>query len=479
MPLRFFARVFSVNETYDAIVVGSGLGGLTAARRLAAGGCRVLLAEQHSQFGGLATYFRRRGHIFDVALHGFPIGMKKSFRKYWGKEFADRIVQVPRIRFHNPQFQLETTFDSDDFTRILTEHFGLARDVVDQFYATLKAMNYYDDDREPTAALFERFFPGRTDVWRLLMEPITYANGSGLREPAITYGIVFGNFMSKGVYLFDGGTDLLLDMMVRTLRDSGVECRTNAKVERIVVEDGRVRGAVVNGQRIDAPVVVSNGSLMRTVHEWVGDKHFSSDFLEGFATVRPSCSSCQVYMGLKPGEEIEPIGDLIFHSTCPEYDADALASPKPTSRTFSVYYPTLRNNGRTCIVASMNAYLSDWQTLDRQAYRQAKDALIENAVSALETFVPDIRSKLDHTEAATPHTFQRYTLHVGGASFGTKFEGLKYSMDIPQQVGGLFHTGSVGIIMSGWLGAANYGVIAANEADKYLAGQAANQPPTA
>ena len=73
--------------------------------------------------------------------------------------------------------------------------------------------------------------------------------------------------------------------------------------------------------------------------------------------------------------------------------------------------------------------------------------------------MPRIRSLVDHLEAATPLTFARYTRHVDGASFGTKFEGLEHSMGLPGQVSGLFHTGSVGIIMSGWLGAMNYGVI--------------------
>lgn len=65
-------------------------------------------------------------------------------------------------------------------------------------------------------------------------------------------------------------------------------------------------------------------------------------------------------------------------------------------------------------------------------------------------------------------TFKRYTLHPKGTSFGTKFEGLKISRELPQQIAGLFHAGSVGIIMSGWLGAANYGVIVANEVDKFV-----------
>ena len=54
------------------------------------------------------------------------------------------------------------------------------------------------------------------------------------------------------------------------------------------------------------------------------------------------------------------------------------------------------------------------------------------------------------------------------APFGTKFEGLQVSFDLPKQVEGLFHAGSVGIIMSGWLGAANYGVIVANKADSFI-----------
>jgi hypothetical protein len=82
--------------------------------------------------------------------------------------------------------------------------------------------------------------------------------------------------------------------------------------------------------------------------------------------------------------------------------------------------------------------------------------------------VPDVRSQVDWVEASTPRTFKHYTRHLQGASFGTKFEGLKVSQSLPEQVRGLFHAGSVGIIMSGWLGAVNYGVIVANEVDKCL-----------
>jgi phytoene dehydrogenase-like protein len=89
-------------------------------------------------------------------------------------------------------------------------------------------------------------------------------------------------------------------------------------------------------------------------------------------------------------------------------------------------------------------------------------------LTALEKYVPNIRSIVDHVEVATPKTFKRYTRHLDGASFGTKFEGLEISDRLPKEVPGLYFTGSVGIIMSGWLGAANYGVIVSNNVDKFL-----------
>lgn len=459
-----------MKDSYDVIVAGSGLAGLTAATRLAGNGWRVLLAEQHSQLGGLATWFRRRHHVFDVSLHGFPIGMKKSLRKYWGPEFAERIVQVRRIRFDNPQFRLETTFDRRDFTRILTETFAVPAAAIERFFSAMAAMNYYDDRSETIAQFFERFFPDRSDVWRLLMEPITYANGSTLADPAISYGIVFGNFMSKGVYTFLGGTDTLLDMMAGVLRRRGVDCETSCRVDKVLVADGVVRGAVVNGAEVRAPVVISNGNLLNTVRDLVGAAHVSEPFRRGLDGVRLSNSSCQVYIGIRPGAEIPDIGDLLFLSSWPVFDADAICSRNVTSRTFSVYYPRLRpGTDATCtVVASTNSHYRDWADLTPAAYRAAKKQFAEQALDDLARYVPDIRDRVDHLEAATPRTFARYTLHRDGASFGTKFDGLEYSMGLSREVSGMYHTGSVGIIMSGWLGAANYGVITAHDVDKYL-----------
>jgi len=463
------------NPEYDIIVIGSGLAALTGANMLAKNGHSVLLLEQHANYGGMATWFTRKGgHLFDISLHGFPIGMIKSCRKYWTQDIADSIVQLKHIRFDNPQFSLETSFDVTDFKKILKERFKVPDGTVDSFFTTVRAMNFYDDQSLTTRQLFERFFPGRSDVTRLLMEPIAYANGSTMDDPAITYGIVFSNFMSKGVYTFQGGTNELLKRMRVEMRKNNVDLRSNAQVEKIIVENGRAAGVVANGKSIRAKAVLSNANLKRTILNLIDPQYLRKEFREEAEAVRLNNSSCQVYIGIRKGEKIDHVGDLLFTSVLPHFDSEALNAKNVTSRTFSIYYPDIRpGGGRYAIVSSTNAYYKDWALMSDEEYQAEKQRLIEETVTALEKYIPNVREKIDHLEASTPKTFEHYTQHQEGASFGTKFEGLKVSMNLQNEIKGLFHAGSVGIIMSGWLGAVNYGVIVGNNVDKYVREQRA------
>lgn len=463
-------RLRGTADYYDVVVIGSGLAGMTVANNLAKAGRSVVMLEQHYNFGGMATWFRRPGgHIFDISLHGFPIGMIKSCRKYWTQEIADSIVQLKSIRFDNPQFSLDTTFDRVDFTRLLIEQFKVPQENVDAFFNYARGMNFYDDQSMTTAELFEKFFPGRSDVMRLLMEPIAYANGSTLDDPAISYGIVFSNFMSKGVFIFQGGTDKLIKLMKLEMQANGVDLRRQVEVERIVVEDGRASAVVANGRRINCGCVVSNANLKTTLGKLVGYEKLTDEYAEEAKAVRLNNSSCQVYMGLRKGESIDYVGDLLFTSTDEEFDSVRLCAEDTGSRTFSMYYPDIRpGSDRYAIVSSTNANWNDWAHLNEAEYQAQKQRLVDVTLKALERYVPGVTGKIEHVEAATPKTFHYYTQQAAGATFGTKFEGLKVSMDMPKQIPGLFHAGSVGIIMSGWLGTINYGVIVANEVESFM-----------
>ncbi len=469
MPKDFLA---GAKDYYDVIVIGSGLGGMTTANVLARQGRSVLLLEQHYKLGGMATWFKRPGgHIFDISLHGFPHGMIKSCRRYWNQEIADAIVPLKNMRFDNPMFSLTTTYDRKDFTKLLIEKFGITAQTVEDFFNTVRGMNFYDDQTTTTGQLFEKFFPGREDVVRLLMEPIVYANGSTLEDPAITYGIVFSNFMNKGVYTFEGGTDLLVKQMHDEMLKNKVDVRINCNVTKIMISGDKIQGVEVNGREIRCGSVVSNANLKATIFKMIGPEYFDGKFIEDAESVRLNNSSTQVYMALNPEETIdESTGDLLFSSTASEFRTDLLLSRDITSRTYSFYYPRTRPQARErhLIVSSTNAHYDDWVGMSKEDYEASKQDLIETTLNAVEVYVPNIRERVHHVEAATPVTFEHYTQHVNGASFGTKFEGLPVSRGLPEQVAGLYHAGSVGIIMSGWLGAINYGVIVANDVDSYL-----------
>jgi phytoene dehydrogenase-like protein len=318
-------------------------------------------------------------------------------------------------------------------------------------------------------------------VHRLLLEPIAYANGSSLDDPAITYGIVFSNFMSKGVFIFQGGTDLLIRLMGEELHKNGAEVRSRCLVEKVLTEDGAdgrptVRGVIVNGREIRCRAVLSNANVKNTLFELVGRERLPADFAAEAEAVRINTSSCQVYMGIRAGETIPHIGDLVFTSEAKEFTSDELTDFHTTSRTYSVYYPDTRpqrEEKRYAVVASINAKWADWAKLNDEDYAKHKQRITDEAVAGLERLIPGVREKIDWLEAATPRTVQKYVRHFGGTSFGTKFEGLKVSMELPEKVPGLYHAGSVGIIMSGWLGTINYGVITASKMDAYLAGKTA------
>ena len=168
--------------------------------------------------------------------------------------------------------------------------------------------------------------------------------------------------------------------------------------------------------------------------------------------------------------EVKELGDLLFSSTAASFETEALLSRDVTSRTYSFYYPKTRpqSRPRCFIVSSTNARYQDWAELSEEEYQASKQDLCETTLDALDKYVPNVRERIVHVEASTPRSFKHYTHHPAGASFGTKFEGLAVSRALPQQIEGLYHAGSVGIIMSGWLGAMNYGVIVANEVDNQL-----------
>jgi phytoene dehydrogenase-like protein len=382
-------------------------------------------------------------------------------------------MPLPRIRYENPEFAFTTTFEAADFKRILRDEFGIPEAQSEAFFRACDDMDPYQGARETTRDLFERHFPGRLDVMRVLLETVTYATGVNLNDPAMVYAIVFSNFTKKGTCSFRGGSDYLLAAMQRLLLESGVDILLRTKVDGIDVADGRVTGVSAGGRHVEARAVVSNANLKATCLELVDMATVAPAFAGEVRDVPLSVSVAQVYMGVRPGEVIPEVADILFSSREPRYDAAALCAFPPRSISYSFYYPDRVRPGYagTEIVASMCANYVDWEGLSDAEYAARKDVLRKAALDDLSRFIPGIEAKLDHIEVATPKTLERFTGHWRGASFGTKFPGYLAAEKLPGVVKGLYHCGSQGILMSGWLGSANCGALAAGKVDAFLDGE--------
>jgi 3-hydroxymyristoyl/3-hydroxydecanoyl-(acyl carrier protein) dehydratase len=279
--------------------------------------------------------------------------------------------------------------------------------------------------------------------------------------------------MGAGVFTFRGGSDLLMEKMVAELKRNGVESAQEGAGGKNPGRRTRRPEGGLRHRGEQRPRGAREGGALERQHQehrssGSAARRISRPTSSAAQAVRINSSSCQVYLGIRKGESIPHIGDLVFTSET-EVQQHELVDFHTTSRTFSVYYPDTRpGSDRYTVVVSLNGQLPDWNRTSATRTTSAQ-AAPDRGVGGGAGKIHSRRGGQDRLEGSG-HAADDRALHdaPGGTSFGTKFEGLKVSMDLSDRLPGLYHAGSVGIIMSGWLGTINYGVITANKIDKAL-----------
>jgi phytoene dehydrogenase-like protein len=316
---------------FDAIVVGSGLGGLACAAYLCAAGKRTLVLEGHSIAGGNSQVFRRtvrgRAYEFDVGVHYIGECDRDGLitRIFDGLGLAERVVFRPldpdgysTLVF--PDFRFRVPVGWDRYRARLLETFPgevepLGR-VVDLLREVATQGRRLQNDECSPAELFAH--PTAFAAWGL--RPVTElftAHGLSQAAEAVLLGEqgdyavrpsktptvmaagLTGHYM-RGAFYPEGGGQVLAARLIEGIRAHGGVLRTRAPVARIRVEGGRVAGVELakGGERIDAPIVVSNADLKRTVLELVGEGHFPASFVERVRSFRMSLPLFTTYLDL-------------------------------------------------------------------------------------------------------------------------------------------------------------------------------------
>jgi len=462
---------------FDAIVIGSGLGGLTCAALLCALGRRTLVLERHYVAGGNSQAFRRsvrgKSYEFDVGVHYIgECGPDGAITRMLGAlGMAERIVFRPldpdgysTLLF--PDFEFRVPASWDLYRKRLLERFPAEAEPLGRVVDVLRRVgeegrrfqrHEFGVERlaEEAPAFLQWGLRPVTDLLAehgisqqasavLLGEQGDYAVRPSRTPTALAAGLTH-HYMA-GAFYPEGGGQAMAGRLVEAIRAYGGEVRTRTGVSRVLVEGGRAVGVeLARGERVEAPIVVSNADLKRTVQELVGEAHFRPETVEkvrGFSMTLPLFA---VYAGLDvdlAARDLPNTNWWIWGS----YDIEGLyarleAGEMPEQSLAYVTVTSLRDpasghiapEGHTNlqVMTLVPADYTCWNVDKGPAeggryhrdpeYRRRKARLMEELLATAERVIPGLGRHLHWKEAATPVTQERFTHSTGGTSYGIEF----------------------------------------------------------
>lgn len=401
-----------MSDAWDAVVVGSGLGGLAAAASLSRAGMRVLVVERHAQAGGYASTFRRGEfefevslHLIDAIAHGAP---NHALLDDLG--IADRLeLLTPRMLRRElwPERDIVVPHGETAYVSALAEHFPEARDGLDRLWSLAERV-HEDYHRGGGASLAPLGALGRSTAADVIDRHVGDRGvraglelfgrgwlGLPLEElAAIQFLVPWYSYHRHGGSCPRGGSPSIVRALVGVVREHGGEVITSVGVERIHVERGRVRGVTLaGGRRIRAGVVVSNASPRHTLELL---DSVDPRFRARVQRTEPSVSCVKVWLGLDSADDAWTDYDL--------YACDGEGG------VLSITMPHVLTGGP--IVVSLTSLVESGASVSRAD----GDRLVERAEQVLPGLTPRIVVK----EVATPDTFERFTSNPGGSIYGAR-----------------------------------------------------------
>ncbi len=500
-----------LETAYDAIVIGSGMGGLTTAALLSELGYKVCVLEQHYTAGGYTHSFERNGYEWDVGVHyigevGARTRSKRMFDFLSGGKLAWAPMDAEYDRFYIGDKVFNAIAGKQAFRDNLIRRFPSEAGAIDRYIQLLAAVGGALNalGMERVLKPWQRTLAAPLTSWRRPRHLYrnTYDVLRELTDDADLIAVLCGQWGDMGLppkqsvfmvhamiarhylhggYYPIGGSWRIADSIIPRIRRAGGEVFTYARVMEIVVEDGSVRGvAMADGHRIDCPCVISSAGIVNTFSDLLaGPTVEAAGYTRLLPKVKPSFAHLGVYVGLRhTAAELGLPKTNYWIYPGNDYDAAVERFTRDRHAPFPVVYISFpsakdpdylnRHPGTATIEIVAPTPYEWWQpwsgtTWGKRGddYERQKDELGSRLMDHLYEKLPQLEGKVDYYEISTPQSTNWFAGYRNGELYGLEHTAVRLRQDWlgPRtRIPGLWLTGQdtltcgvTGAMMSGML----------------------------
>lgn len=462
----------TIADKYDAIVIGSGIGGLAAGAMLSKHAAKkVLVLERHYTAGGYTHVFHRPNYEWDVGVHYIGDVAEGSVLRALFDDLSNR-----QLKWHDmgPVYDRiilgKEVYDfpkgRENLRAELLKHFPGEGPAIDEYFAAVKSalstsLTFHTEKALPDLAaavagpfLRRKFLHWSSQSTRQVLEGITQNQklisvltgqfgDYGLppsRSSFMVHAMVANHYFEGGYYPI-GGSSRMAETIIPQIEEEGGQVLTNAEVAQVVVEGGRAVGVrmAADGRVIHAPVVISDAGVAVTYGKLLAPELVEQHKLrQKLDKVQPSAAHIALYIGLNhsakdlkleaPNLWIYPDGN---HEK--NFDMHTLAQdPNAPLPVVYVSFPAAkdpdfenRHPGRSTIdiiTAAPYEWFSKWEGSRwhkrGEEYEALKESLAQRMLDKLYEWAPQVRGKIDMYELSTPLTTKHFCNYEKGEIYG-------------------------------------------------------------
>ena len=456
------------HESFDAIIIGSGIGGLTTAALLALNGKRVLVLEKHFKIGGWTHTFRRDDYEWDVGLHyiGEVHNKWSAARKLfdlisdcqlqWSKmdDNYDRIIFPDRtFNYVAPREQF-----IDDMINYFPKEEKAIHTYVQYLDEAVRSARPYFANKALPGMLANITYPFMTGKFFKYANRTTFDVISSLSDNPKLMGVLTGQWGNYGLppkkssfamhafvarHYLDGGnypvgsSRRIAETVADLIESRGGRLVVNAGVKKIVVHKEKAIGVELeNGDVLEAPIIISNAGVVNTFDRLLKNKSASSSPLADLESIDQTESYVCLHLGLnKSAKELKLNSTNLWVYPGYNHDRNVQEFMQDSKNDFPVVYisfPSTKDDewdkdhaGFATIEAITLAHwdeYSKWQDLPwkkrGEVYEKEKEKLSQRILDIVYQHVHQAKDALAYAELSTPLTVTSLANYSKGEMYG-------------------------------------------------------------